>query len=128
MHSPAFVGKPQCNGVIERFIRTLGEPCLWLRRFKTLAEACTIIGAFIRCYNEEWIIERLDYRTPAIARQELAAVAQLKRPSVQETGCIPCVANPILRCVHPLLETFSEQLGELGKDVFHCALRACAAR
>ena len=34
-----------------------------------------IIAAFIRRYNEEWIIERLDYRTPAIARQELAAVA-----------------------------------------------------
>ena len=34
-----------------------------------------IIAAFIRRYNEEWIIERLDYRTPAIARQELATVA-----------------------------------------------------
>ena len=74
-HSPAFVGEPQCNGVIERFIRTLKEQCLWLHRFETLAEARTIIGAFIRRYNEEWIIERLDYRTPAIARQELVAVA-----------------------------------------------------
>ena len=74
-HSPSFVGEPQCNGVIERFIRTLKEQCLWLHRFETLAEARTIIGAFIRRYNEEWIIERLDYRTPAIARQELAAVA-----------------------------------------------------
>ena len=60
---------------IERFIRTLKEQCLWLHRFETLAEARTIIGAFIRRYNEEWIIERLDYRTPAIARQELVAVA-----------------------------------------------------
>ena len=73
--APSFVGEPQCNGVIERFIRTLKEQCLWLHRFETLAEARTIIGAFIRRYNEEWIIERLDYRTPAIARQELAAVA-----------------------------------------------------
>ena len=74
-HSPSFVGEPQCNGVIERFIRTLKEQCLWLHRFETLAEARAIIAAFIRRYNEEWIIERLDYRTPAIARQELAAVA-----------------------------------------------------
>ena len=74
-HTPSFVGEPQCNGVIERFIRTLKEQCLWLHRFETLAEARAIIAAFIRRYNEEWIIERLDYRTPAIARQELAAVA-----------------------------------------------------
>ena len=67
--------EPQCNEVIERFIRTLKEQCLWLHRFETLAEARAIIAAFIRRYNEEWIIERLDYRTPAIARQELAAVA-----------------------------------------------------
>ena len=72
---PSFVGEPQCNGVIERFIRTLKEQCLWLHRFETLAEARAIIAAFIRRYNEEWIIERLDYRTPAIARQELATVA-----------------------------------------------------
>ena len=64
MHSPSFVGEPQCNGVIERFIRTLKEQCLWLHRFETFAEARTIIGAFIRRYNEEWIIERLDYRNP----------------------------------------------------------------
>ena len=38
-HTPSFVGEPQCNGVIERFIRTLKEQCLWLHRFETLAEA-----------------------------------------------------------------------------------------
>ena len=34
-HSPSFVGEPQCNGVIERFIRTLKEQCLWRHRFET---------------------------------------------------------------------------------------------
>ncbi len=29
-HSPSFVGEPQCNGVIERFMRTLKEQCLSL--------------------------------------------------------------------------------------------------
>ena len=38
-HSPSFVGEPQCNGVMERFIRTLKEQCLWLYRFETLDEA-----------------------------------------------------------------------------------------
>jgi putative transposase len=74
-HSPSFVGEPQCNGVIERFIRTLKEQCLWLHRFETLDEARAIIGAFIERYNHEWLIERLDHRTPATARQEMLAMA-----------------------------------------------------
>src|SRR5262245_49360550 len=50
-HSPSFVGEPQCNGVIERFMRTLKEQCIWLHRFATLDEARAIIGAFIERYN-----------------------------------------------------------------------------
>jgi len=66
--APSYVGEPQCNGVIERFIRTLKEQCLYLHRFASLAEAKTIIGEFIARYNTEWLIERLGYRTPAEAR------------------------------------------------------------
>lgn len=74
-HSPSFVGEPQCNGVIERFMRTLKEQCIWLHRFATLEEARLIIGAFIDRYNHQWLIERLDHRTPATARQEMLAMA-----------------------------------------------------
>jgi len=74
-HSPSFVGEPQCNGVIERFMRTLKEQCLWLHRFESLDQAQQIIGAFIKRYNHEWLIERLDHRTPATARQEMLAMA-----------------------------------------------------
>jgi transposase InsO family protein len=74
-HSPSFVGEPQCNGVIERFMRTLKEQCIWLHRFATLDEARTIIDAFIDRYNHQWLIERLDHRTPATARQEMLAMA-----------------------------------------------------
>jgi len=28
--SPSYVGEPQCNGVAERFMRTLKEQCLYL--------------------------------------------------------------------------------------------------
>lgn len=68
-------GEPQCNGVIERFIRTLKEQCLWLHRFDTLDQARAIIGAFIERYNHEWLIERLDHRTPATVRREMLAMA-----------------------------------------------------
>jgi transposase InsO family protein len=68
--TPSYVGEPQCNGVIERFIRTLKEQCLYLHRFQTLEQARWIIGAFIERYNREWLIERLGYRTPAQTRAE----------------------------------------------------------
>ncbi len=36
--SPAFVRQPEGNGVAERFIRTLKEQLLWVRRFATVEE------------------------------------------------------------------------------------------
>jgi putative transposase len=68
--SPSYVGEPECNGVAERFMRTLKEQCLYLHQFRSLEEARPIIGAFIARYNAEWLIERLGHRTPAQARAE----------------------------------------------------------
>jgi transposase InsO family protein len=70
MISPTYVGEPECNGVIERFIRTLKEQCLYLQRFRTLEEARRIIAEFIQRYNTEWLLERLGYRTPVQARAD----------------------------------------------------------
>lgn len=66
--TPSYVGEPECNGVMERFIRTLKEQCLSLHRFQTLEEARRIIAEFIARYNTEWLIERLGHQTPAEAR------------------------------------------------------------
>jgi putative transposase len=66
--SPSYVGEPECNGVAERFMRTLKEQCLYLHRFTSLTEARAIIGEFISRYNAEWLIERLGHRTPSAAR------------------------------------------------------------
>ena len=68
--SPSYVGEPECNGVAERFMRTLKEQCIYLHQFASLAEAQQIIGAFIDRYNAEWLIERLGHRTPAQARAD----------------------------------------------------------
>ncbi len=68
--SPSYVGEPECNGVIERFMRTLKEQCIYLHRFQSLAEARRIIADFIHRYNTEWLIERLGHRTPAQARAD----------------------------------------------------------
>ena len=71
--SPSYVGEPECNGVIERFMRTLKEQCLYLHRFQNLAEARRIIGEFIARYNTKWLIERLGHRTPVAARATMMA-------------------------------------------------------
>jgi transposase InsO family protein len=53
-----------CNGIMERWIRTLKEECLYLHDFESLEEAREIIGEFIRRYNEQWMLERFEYRSP----------------------------------------------------------------
>jgi len=73
--SPSYVGEPECNGVAERFMRTLKEQCIYLHQFASLEEARRIIGEFIARYNSEWLIERLGHRTPAQARADALARA-----------------------------------------------------
>lgn len=68
--SPAFVRQPEGNGCIERFFRTLKEQVLWLRRFRDLEELRAALIEFRDRYNHHWIVERLNYRTPAQARRD----------------------------------------------------------
>jgi len=72
--SPAFVRQPEGNGCIERFFRTLKEQLLWVRRFRNLDELREALIEFRRRYNEHWILERLQYRTPAQARRDFSLV------------------------------------------------------
>ena len=72
-HSPAFVRSPECNGIIERFHRTLQEQVFDIYQFKNLEEARKVIGEFIERYNREWIMHRLGYRSPAEYRVHIEA-------------------------------------------------------
>jgi len=73
--SPSYVGEPECNGVMERWIRTLKEECLYLHDFATLEEARQVIGEFIERYNHQWLLERHGYRTPVEVRRALTRMA-----------------------------------------------------
>jgi putative transposase len=66
--SPAFVREPEGNGCVERFIRTMKENLLWVRRFATIKELRQALHAFKDTYNRTWIIERHGYQTPAAVR------------------------------------------------------------
>ncbi len=66
--SPAFVREPEGNGCAERFIRTLKENLLWIRRFETIEELRLALQQFKEIYNQTWIIERHGYQTPAQVR------------------------------------------------------------
>ena len=71
--SPAFVREPEGNGCAERFIRTLKENLLWVRRFATVEELRQALHAFKDTYNRTWIVERHGYQTPAAVRAAQAA-------------------------------------------------------
>jgi len=73
--SPAFVRAPEGNGVAERFIRTLKEQLLWVQPFRTVEELRLALQAWLLTYNEQWLVERHGFRTPAQVRRDLMATA-----------------------------------------------------
>ena len=68
--SPAFVRQPEGNGCIERFFRTLKEQLLWIQHFRDLEELRAALIEFRTRYNHQWILQRLNYRTPVQARHD----------------------------------------------------------
>ena len=72
--SPSFVREPEGNGVAERVIRTLKENLLWVRSFDTIEALRLALLEFKRTYNEHWMLERYDYRSPAQVRRDLVGL------------------------------------------------------
>jgi len=74
--SPAFVRSPECNGIIERFHRTLQEQVFDVHCFENLEEARRVIAQFIEDYNRFWILERLGYRSPLEVKESFTPQLQ----------------------------------------------------
>src|SRR5262249_46987178 len=67
---------PKQNGLIERYLRSLKEECVWQRTFADLAEARRAITAWIGWDNADRPHQALGYRSPAEYRaQHIAFVA-----------------------------------------------------
>ncbi len=74
--SPAFVRAPEGNGCVERAVRTLKEQLLWVRTFETVEELRLALIQWAELYNEQWLIERHGFRSPAQRRRDYYAAAQ----------------------------------------------------
>ena len=70
--SPAYVRSPQGNGCAERFIRTLKEQLLWARWFRNVDELLEALHAWVRTYNEQWMVEKHGHRSPSEVRARFA--------------------------------------------------------
>ena len=57
---------------IRHFIRK--ENVLWVRSFETIEELRLALLEFKRTYNEHWMLERYDYRSPAQVRRDLVGL------------------------------------------------------
>ena len=91
--------EPEGNGVAERFIRTLKENVLWVRSFDTIEELRLALLEFKRTYNEHWMLERYDYRSPAQVRREPRRAG---RGSVEANTVKPLSKNPgAIQCRAP---------------------------
>ncbi|MCW2241797.1 IS3 family transposase [Azospirillum canadense] len=71
--SYAYPYQPECNGVAERWFRTLKEQAIFGRVFRTVAEVKAAVTAFVARYNASWPLERLGYRSPLAYRTRYAA-------------------------------------------------------
>ena len=69
-------GKPDWNGVIERFFRTLKQECVWLHRFESFEQAEIVIAPWIEKYNKYRLHSSLGYNTPEQWRKEFYEIHQ----------------------------------------------------
>ncbi len=74
--SPSFVRAPEGNGCVECAIRTLKEQLLWMRTFETVEELRLALIEWAELYNEQWLIERHGFRSPAQRRRDYCAGTQ----------------------------------------------------
>lgn len=62
------VRQPETNGVAERFHRTLKEQAIEGRIFKNTEEVREAVRQFVKIYNKQWLVAKLQYQSPEEAR------------------------------------------------------------
>lgn len=73
--SPAFVRSPQCNGVIERYHKTMKQQIGHLIKRMGREDASRAISEFAGRYNEHWMLHRLGLTSPEEEKRRYNASA-----------------------------------------------------
>lgn len=76
--SKAYVRSPECNGIIERFHRTLNEQTFQVNNYESLEEAKKGIQTFINDYNNDWMLHRFNCSSPVEVRKKYESQTQKK--------------------------------------------------
>lgn len=66
---------PEENGLVERFMRSFKEECVWLSRFDSIEAAREKISKWIDWYNTERPHQALDYKSPNKKMEEFNLAA-----------------------------------------------------
>lgn len=66
---------PEENGLVERFIRSFKEECVWINRFESIEEARVKIRRWIDWYNTDRPHQSLNYKTPNERRNDFNLAA-----------------------------------------------------
>ena len=66
---------PEENGLVERFIRSFKEECVWLNRYNSMDEALESIRRWVDWYNTDRPHQSLNYKTPKEVRKEYEKLA-----------------------------------------------------
>ena len=61
------------NGLVDRFIRSLKEECVWQHSFESIDDARASIARWIEWYNTDRPHQALGYKTPDQHHAALAA-------------------------------------------------------
>ena len=73
--SPSIARRPEGNGYVERFIRTLKEQLHWLTRFASVEELHAALQEFSDRFNNLLMLGRLGCKTPAKHRRSFLVEA-----------------------------------------------------
>ncbi|MDZ7747683.1 MAG: integrase core domain-containing protein [Halofilum sp. (in: g-proteobacteria)] len=89
---------PQGNGIAEWFMGPLKEQLLWIHDCHDLAQLNTALQRWRERYNEQWIVERHGYRSPAQVRRDWYEPCrwplEYRQPCVQEIEGGAAVPRP----------------------------------
>ena len=105
--SLSFVREPEGNGGAERFLRTLKENLLWVRSFETIEELRLALLEFQRTYNEQWMLAKYDYRSPAQVRRDFDGLDAVSvevitfKPLSKNPGALQNLPRPARRYGNP---------------------------